>query len=109
MFGPYWSGLDSPRHLTVFSKETLFRLMNASGFESTESPVNSSSYPLYVLSLKFALGELGSRLGDGVLRLMHKPLINRIGAAGTWLLLDRTQMASNMTVIGKKGSINAHL
>ena len=102
LFGPVWSGLDSPRHLTIFSRATLFGVMQKAGFQVSETAINSSSYPLYVLSLKFLGDSLKVDWGDRLYEFMHSTQINRVGAALTWLLLDRTPLASNITVMGVK-------
>lgn len=38
IFGPYWAGYDSPRHLFFYSRETLQRILREAGFELSEIP-----------------------------------------------------------------------
>lgn len=52
MFGAYWAGLDSPRHLWIFSDQTLERMANAAGLK-VERRINGVSYGIFKLSLKF--------------------------------------------------------
>jgi SAM-dependent methyltransferase len=35
-FGPHWRGLEAPRHLTLFNRSSLMRLLAASGFPDCE-------------------------------------------------------------------------
>jgi len=38
MFGRYWAGYDVPRHLFVYSRQTLQRMLRQAGFEASEIP-----------------------------------------------------------------------
>jgi len=55
VFGPYWAGLDSPRHLTAFSKDTLARMLSQAGFRVQEHWTGSGSYFMLLLSLRLWL------------------------------------------------------
>jgi SAM-dependent methyltransferase len=52
LFGKYWAGLDSPRHLWIFTDSTLERLAKDAGL-SVERRINGVSYGIFKLSLKF--------------------------------------------------------
>jgi SAM-dependent methyltransferase len=53
LFGPYWAGLDAPRHFFVFSEATLKRLLEISGFTLRRTSCFSGTYPAFVLSVRF--------------------------------------------------------
>lgn len=53
LFGPYWAGLDAPRHFFVFSEATLNQLLEVSGFTLRRTSCFSGTYPAFVLSLRF--------------------------------------------------------
>lgn len=57
-FGRYWSGYHFPRHLQLFSKESLELLLHKSGFREVEIVEELNLFP--ALSLQnFLLGKLG--------------------------------------------------
>jgi len=58
VFGKLWVGLDVPRHLYIFSQETLSALLKQVGFELMKTTYLTSGYATFVLSLRFALQEL---------------------------------------------------
>ena len=53
IFGPYWAGLDQPRHLFVFSPTTLRALLDKAGFLWREGTTGSGAYPTFLLSVDF--------------------------------------------------------
>ncbi len=53
VFGPYWAGLDSPRHLAVFSRRTVTRALTTAGFDLLRFSTGSGSYFICLLSLRF--------------------------------------------------------
>ena len=53
LFGPYWAGLDAPRHFSVFSRATLGRLLETTGFYLERITCFSGTYPAFVLSVRF--------------------------------------------------------
>lgn len=101
LFGRFWSGLDSPRHLWIFSDATMSALMQQVGLSGHSWP-SSNSYPLYALSTKFWRGQGSTQKGDKAFEFMHKPIVDKLGAALTWASLDRTRWASNLTIVVQK-------
>ena len=84
LFGPYWIGLDMPRHLYVFPPAPLEALLTQSGFEIISRRCYSGGYGAFVLSLNFWIEERPfkwlSRLVTGLskestLRLLLSPYI----------------------------------
>jgi SAM-dependent methyltransferase len=65
LFGPYWVGLDAPRHLYVFSAQTLSALLAKTGFRVRTMRTVMLGYLPFALSVQFWLDE---RLGDGALK-----------------------------------------
>jgi 2-polyprenyl-3-methyl-5-hydroxy-6-metoxy-1,4-benzoquinol methylase len=56
VFGQYWAGLDAPRHLYVFSEDTLQRLLTKAGFRVLETTCQIGGYlPTWRLSALFWL------------------------------------------------------
>jgi len=57
LFGPYWAGLDAPRHLFVFSPQTLGRLLNVTGFRVDRMRNLNQYYSPFARSVQFWLEE----------------------------------------------------
>lgn len=57
LFGRFWIGLDIPRHLYLFSKQTLKPLLQQAGFEAREIEYFSGGYHTFILSSRFFLEE----------------------------------------------------
>lgn len=67
LFGPFWIGLDMPRHLYVFPPAPLAAMLKQSGFRIAARRCASGGYGAFVLSLKnWAQG----RANSGMNRLM---------------------------------------
>ena len=65
LFGPYWVGLDAPRHLYIFSLETLAAFLQNAGFEVRQMRSVMLGYLPFALSVQFWLDD---KLPDGWLR-----------------------------------------
>lgn len=86
-FGRYWAGLDSPRHLYVFSPTTLAQLLCQNGFGVVGHSSGIGSYMVWVLSVEFWLNGWGAppTLKRWVKRLLYHPL-TRIATAPLFYL-----------------------
>jgi len=91
LFGPYWIGLDMPRHLYVFPLAPLEAMLEMSGFQIVSRRCFSGGYGAFVLSLSFWLeeqpfkwlGRLVTALSMGpALRLLLMPYIYLTYALG---------------------------
>ena len=91
LFGKAWAGLDPPRHLYVFTPDTLRELLTENHYSIRELGCQSGGYPTFVLSLRFWLTSTGSNkrltsiltklLYHPVMRLMTSPLFYARGLA----------------------------
>ena len=101
-FGPYWAGLDSPRHLTVFGKATMRRLLQAAGFGFLEARTGSGSYFVCLLSLRFYVGEkfAASGLGSALLRLAGHPVM-RVATSLPLFAADAAGLGSEMVIVAR--------
>lgn len=75
LFGPYWAGLDAPRHTYVFRIQDLRRFLSRAGFNRLEMRCNIGSYPTFVLSVRFWLTGRGvsPRTRRWVMRMLENP------------------------------------
>lgn len=102
IFGEYWAGLDAPRHMTVFSRQTLARLLRETGFNATRSWSAASSYSTWVISLKFLLAE---RPENRWLRYIYVALASAPGqilSLPFFFLIDRIWPGSDVTILAQK-------
>lgn len=53
LFGPNWAGLDAPRHLYVFTPDTLSAMLKRAGFHVLEHSGGIGSYVTFALSVRF--------------------------------------------------------
>lgn len=82
VFGRYWAGLEPPRHLFVFSPETLTRLLQKAGFQVQEISTRVGSYPTFVLSARFWLYGHGVSAShrQSIIRALQHPVARVISA-----------------------------
>ena len=103
LFGPYWAGLDAPRHLTVFSRETITRLLSEMGFGIQRLWCMSGSHASFVISLRFLLAHRKS-VGK-LVRLLQSAIVSPPGAALSapyFFIIDRLTLGPEMTVLAVK-------
>lgn len=76
LFGQYWAGLDSPRHLYVFTPSTLSKALDASGFHINHQDTLSGGYPTFLLSLRFWLTDHpgSDKTKNILLAILHHPI-----------------------------------
>lgn len=102
LFGKAWIGYDSPRHLYVFSRPVLEKLLTRNGFQILEAYSGLSGYFTFLASLRLWLRsrDLGSGPGRLLLRALELPgmrlvfqpafsLLERLGLGGTLVLVAR--------------------
>jgi len=86
LFGPYWVGLEPPRHLYVFDKDLLTLLLEQTGFKIHKISCSSGGYPTFVQSIRFLLTPLsGTRkpnqtLKYALLATMSHPIMRLISS-----------------------------
>jgi 2-polyprenyl-3-methyl-5-hydroxy-6-metoxy-1,4-benzoquinol methylase len=80
LFGPCWAGLDSPRHLYVFSTRTLHQYLALSGFTILQTSTRSASYMSFLISLRFWLAGRGIKPQtiQKLSKVLYHPLMRAI-------------------------------
>jgi SAM-dependent methyltransferase len=73
LFGRYWQGLDTPRHLYVFSRATLTRLLTEAGFGDLRWLCFMPGYFTFLPSLQRWLVQLSPALARLVMRVLYLP------------------------------------
>ncbi len=72
-WGPHWIGYDPPRHLYVFTRETLARLLNEAGFQIVDWLCFMPSYFPFVESFTRWLRAHAPRLTAPIARTLNVP------------------------------------
>ena len=89
-WGSYWAGLDAPRHVVVFDRASLARLLEDTGFRIEHMWSLSGSYATTVLSLRHWLRAKGFSLSWGL--LLANPVAQVLTGPLFWLV-DRREGA----------------
>lgn len=76
IFKKYWAGLDAPRHLYVFTKFTLHKLLFQSNFSVLSTSTNIGAYTTFILSIRFLLTakQTPDYLSSTLMRILYSPL-----------------------------------
>ncbi len=100
-FGQHWQGLDPPRHLYVFTRETLTALLHRAGFEGVMWRCFMPGYFSTVMSVTRWLKARHPRTASGFARLANLPGA-RIPFAPWFALSNALNKAPIITVIARK-------
>jgi len=103
LFGPYWAGWDVPRHLHVFSRRALERLLAETGFQIQDVSSFTGCYHGLVLSTRFWLAEhlAGQWLRQLILAVMHSWPARAL-ALPWYAVAGRRNQCSVMTVFVRR-------
>jgi SAM-dependent methyltransferase len=103
LFGPYWAGWDVPRHLYIFSRPVLGRLLAETGFQIQEVSSFTGLYHAFVLSTQLWLAErlANQRLQRLILGVMRSwPA--RLLTLPWYAMAGRCNLSSYMTVFARR-------
>jgi SAM-dependent methyltransferase len=105
VFGRYWAGLDMPRHLTLFNRATLGRLLRETGFVRQDYSHFTGRHGVFVLSLDFWASEqvASPRLRRWLHRLAAS-IPARLLTLPYYFVADRLHQSSVVTVFARKTS-----
>jgi SAM-dependent methyltransferase len=102
LFGPYWAGLDVPRHMAVFDRRTLTRLLAQAGFVPERIWCASGSYFAFMLSWRMWIDDkVPSHLGRRMLDALVDNLIFRALSTPYFWAVDRIGLGASMTVVAR--------
>jgi len=106
IFKHYWAGLDAPRHLYVFTFDTLNKLLTSTGFRIINKNTNSGSYPTFLISLRFYMvGNRTSRIvKQWILKILSHPIC-RLLTAPLFFIISISSRGPQMVIsAGIQGS-----
>jgi hypothetical protein len=93
IFGRYWQGLDSPRHLAIYSRDTIKLALERAGFEIVRFRTGTGSYFVYLLSFRLWVSEA-----------VGNPLFRRalLAVGGSWpVRLDLSPVLAIVDALGR--------
>lgn len=102
IFGPYWSGLDSPRHLYVFGKSTLTKVLEKNSFRILDLSSKDGSYLSFVLSIRLWMvaKEIRSSIRDPLIKILSGSAA-RVLSAPIFYVYSLLQRSSQMVVVAQ--------
>lgn len=88
LFGRYWAGLDAPRHLYVFTPQTLQALLVANCFRAISWSSQMGAYTTFLLSLRFwnSTQSKPNAARDSLVKLLHHPVMRLLAAPVFYLM-----------------------
>jgi 2-polyprenyl-3-methyl-5-hydroxy-6-metoxy-1,4-benzoquinol methylase len=104
IFGQYWAGLDLPRHLYVFTPDTLAYIMANAGLEVMGHSTGIGAYATFVLSAEFFLNsrQVSSVWKSRILRTLNHP-VARVLSAPFFYFSNLTLKGSLLVTTAKVG------
>ncbi len=101
IFGPYWIGFDPPRHLYVFTRATLTRLLEETGFRPAAWACVMPTYFAFTASVARWSAATGWRVARVVKRLLSLPGARLLFEPG-FTLMNRLRAGGVITVFAIK-------
>jgi 2-polyprenyl-3-methyl-5-hydroxy-6-metoxy-1,4-benzoquinol methylase len=76
IYGPYWIGFELPRHFNIFSRQTLNRILQETGFLIVETRCIYGSHAAFMSSLRFWLRD--QSLSPYLCRFLESVIFSRV-------------------------------
>ncbi|MEZ4735761.1 MAG: class I SAM-dependent methyltransferase [Caldilineaceae bacterium] len=104
LFGTAWAGLDAPRHLYIFTPESLSTLLEKAGFQVLEHSCGIGSYMTFVLSVRFWLTARGvsTKTKETLTKALYHPLA-RLLSTPPFYLVSLTRRGPLLVTVARKG------
>lgn len=100
LFGPYFCGLDAPRHLCIFTHNTLALAFEKAGWSAPQTYA-APSYLFFRLSVLFWLRAVRPSWAESIYRALSRPFMDK----ALWHLfrpIDQLSLGSQLTLAAKK-------
>jgi SAM-dependent methyltransferase len=107
IFGIHWQGLDPPRHLYMFTRETLTAFLSQAGFDVLDWVCFVSGYFSFSLSLERLLIDKVPRMSRLFGRMLELPGI-RIPFEPWFMLSNRLDKGGIVTIFARKRESITH-
>ena len=109
LFKRFWSGFETPRHLTIFNRATLQSLLEKSGFRMVQSGAEFGSFMTIILDIRFWLTAKGvsKTAVNRIAKVLYHPVL-RILLSPIAAVLSAISAGPSLTVVAMKApSANA--
>jgi len=103
IFGRWWAGYDPPRHLYVFTRPSLTRLLEQAGFEPLSWICFMPSYFTVLISFENWLRAKAPQIAGPVIRILRLPGLRFLLQPPLWIL-DRLGYGSVISVFARKSA-----
>jgi hypothetical protein len=103
VFGPYWAGLDAPRHLYIYSRHTLERYLALTGFEIQDVVSFTGGHSVLSISVEEWLDEnVGSERWRTWLERAIRSVPLRLMTLPYYTIAGRLNQSSVMTIFAQR-------
>lgn len=103
LFGQYWAGWDTPRHLYIYSEEVIYRFLQETGWQMLEMTCVTGRIWLFNLSLEHLLqNKLANKHIRQVLMAIMRTLPVRILSLPYFMLIERLKKGSGMAIFARR-------
>lgn len=103
IFGKYWAGFEPPRHLYIFGKGTITKMVESSGFKIIKFDTSASRYLTFVLSLQFYLvgRKVNPKVRNWIVKILNHP-ISRLVFAPVFFIYGAGLRGPLLTIVALK-------
>ena len=110
LFGRYWMGWDLPRHLYLFPKKQLRRILGEIGFDWVDARCIAGGHSSLDLSIEFLLrAKKIDNIATRFLLRLYRSLPARIACSPLFWLTDHLRQCSLITIfVQKKPAVDIH-
>lgn len=109
LFQRYWAGLDAPRHLYLFTPQTLTQFLESAGFQMKNLDSKIGGYVTFVLSVKFLLNayQWPTMVRDTILKVLYHPICRLLSVPFFYVpaLIGKGPL---LVAVAQKGGHDAH-
>lgn len=103
VFHQYWHGFEAPRHLSVFSKQTITRMLEEMGLKIIRTSSEYGSYMAFVIDVRFWLlsnGKSRTRVKQ-IEKYLYNPII-RLILSPIFAVIGKIFRGPALTVVARK-------
>lgn len=107
IFGRYWAGLDAPRHLYLYSRNVIKKILDSTGFELVEVASFTGRYSVLSMSLGFWIDEKVTDLNRKTfLKRCVNSFLPRLLTLPYYFIADHLNQSSVMTIFARRHEVD---
>ena len=106
LFGQYWGGWDTPRHLHIYSETVISQFLSETGWKMTEMICVTGRIWLFNLSLEHWLqNKMQSIRGRKIIMAMMRSLPMRLISLPYFMITERLKKGSVMAIFAQRQNV----